>query len=131
MHCWAVGVHSPGNYLGALEVMLARSTILPASRLIPRSSALQYAIVSTGARRATSTAAKNRPLSPHLEIYKFPFNAITSVAFRATGILLTTGAYRIVWAWRAYDALAAVCRPAAPVASKHPSLRVLSPRDTP
>jgi succinate dehydrogenase/fumarate reductase cytochrome b subunit len=41
----------------------------------------------------TTSAAKNRPMSPHLTIYKFPFNAVTSVGFRATGILLTAGTY--------------------------------------
>lgn len=76
-----------------------RSTILPASaRLALRPAGLVTPTHTalTLARRGMSNAAKQRPLSPHLAIYKFPFNAVTSVAFRATGILLTVGAYAAI-----------------------------------
>jgi hypothetical protein len=53
--------------------------------LVRSSQGLSRALFSTAA------AAKQRPLSPHLQIYKLPFNAMTSVGFRATGILLTFG----------------------------------------
>lgn len=45
---------------------------------------------SAGAVRAFSTGIK-KELSPHLTIYKFGINAITSVGFRATGILMSSG----------------------------------------
>lgn len=34
----------------------------------------------------------NRPLSPHIQIYKFPMNGLMSGAHRVTGILLSGGA---------------------------------------
>lgn len=33
----------------------------------------------------------NRPLSPHMKIYKFPLNALMSGAHRVTGVLLSLG----------------------------------------
>jgi hypothetical protein len=41
---------------------------------------------------STAAAAKQRPLSPHLTIYTFKVNMITSVLFRGTGIVMTGGA---------------------------------------
>lgn len=32
-----------------------------------------------------------RPISPHVTIYKFPITALTSIANRGTGIMLTVG----------------------------------------
>ena len=43
------------------------------------------------ARAASSDAASKRPLSPHLTIYKFSPNMITSTTFRGTGIAMTVG----------------------------------------
>jgi succinate dehydrogenase cytochrome b556 subunit len=40
---------------------------------------------------STSNLAKNRPLSPHLAIYKFRINMNTSVLFRGTGVVLVGG----------------------------------------
>ncbi len=34
---------------------------------------------------------RKRPLSPHLEIYRFPLTAVVSVTHRMTGVLLTAG----------------------------------------
>jgi len=42
-------------------------------------------------RAASSDAASKRPLSPHLTIYKFSPNMITSTTFRGTGIAMTAG----------------------------------------
>ncbi len=33
----------------------------------------------------------NRPLSPHLQIYKLPFTALLSITHRMTGVILTMG----------------------------------------
>jgi succinate dehydrogenase / fumarate reductase, cytochrome b subunit len=39
-----------------------------------------------------------RPLSPHLQVYRLPFLAILSILHRATGIALSVGAiYLAVW----------------------------------
>ncbi|MFN3143827.1 MAG: succinate dehydrogenase, cytochrome b556 subunit [Paracoccaceae bacterium] len=39
----------------------------------------------------------NRPLSPHLQIYRMPLTAITSILTRITGNALIVGALLIVW----------------------------------
>jgi succinate dehydrogenase (ubiquinone) cytochrome b560 subunit len=36
-------------------------------------------------------AAKGRPVSPHVNIYKFPVAALTSITNRVTGVLLSVG----------------------------------------
>lgn len=41
-------------------------------------------------------ADRDRPLSPHLQIYRLPLNAITSIIHRITGILLALGAVVVV-----------------------------------
>ncbi|WP_036250741.1 succinate dehydrogenase, cytochrome b556 subunit [Methylobacter sp. BBA5.1] len=33
----------------------------------------------------------NRPLSPHLQVYKLPLNAVASIAHRITGVILSIG----------------------------------------
>jgi succinate dehydrogenase/fumarate reductase cytochrome b subunit len=68
-----------------LAVVAARRALVAApcataSTMVPRTL-----------RRTASTAA--RPLSPHLTIYKFRVNMITSVVFRGTGIAMTGGEY--------------------------------------
>lgn len=40
----------------------------------------------------------NRPLSPHLQIYRLPLNAVLSISHRITGILLSMGSLVLV-AW--------------------------------
>lgn len=39
----------------------------------------------------------NRPLSPHLQIYRLPLTAITSITHRITGVLLALGAVAVVY----------------------------------
>lgn len=39
----------------------------------------------------------NRPLSPHLQVYRMPMAAILSILHRLTGIALAAGALLVVW----------------------------------
>ncbi len=39
----------------------------------------------------------NRPLSPHLTIYRLPITAITSILNRITGVALLGGGFIVVW----------------------------------
>jgi succinate dehydrogenase / fumarate reductase, cytochrome b subunit len=39
----------------------------------------------------------NRPLSPHVMIYRWPLNAVLSIAHRATGVALAVSAVLVVW----------------------------------
>lgn len=39
----------------------------------------------------------NRPLSPHMSIYRFQLPAITSILTRITGNALLVGAFLVVW----------------------------------
>lgn len=39
----------------------------------------------------------NRPLSPHLQVYKPQITSVLSILHRATGVALTLGAVLIVW----------------------------------
>lgn len=42
--------------------------------------------------------SKKRPLSPHLQIYRWPITMVTSIAHRATGIVLSVGTIFItIW----------------------------------
>ncbi|MDZ7748956.1 MAG: succinate dehydrogenase, cytochrome b556 subunit [Halofilum sp. (in: g-proteobacteria)] len=41
-------------------------------------------------------ADRDRPLSPHLQVYRLPLNAITSITHRITGIALALGAVLLV-----------------------------------
>jgi succinate dehydrogenase / fumarate reductase, cytochrome b subunit len=43
-------------------------------------------------------AMRPRPLSPHLQVYRLPLAALTSITHRATGVALTAGAFVLV-AW--------------------------------
>lgn len=47
----------------------------------------------------------NRPLSPHLQIYRLPLAAVTSILNRITGVAMTLAAMLIVW-WFAAGAYA-------------------------
>lgn len=38
-----------------------------------------------------------RPLSPHLQVYRLPLTAVLSISHRFTGVLLSVGA--VFWAW--------------------------------
>ena len=48
----------------------------------------------------------NRPLSPHLQIYRMPLSGITSILNRITGVGMTLAAVLIVW-WFAAGAFSA------------------------
>lgn len=48
----------------------------------------------------------NRPLSPHLQVYRLPLSAITSILNRITGVGMTVAAVLIVW-WFAAGAFSA------------------------
>jgi succinate dehydrogenase / fumarate reductase, cytochrome b subunit len=39
----------------------------------------------------------NRPLSPHLQVYKLPLTALMSISHRGTGIALSAGTLYLVW----------------------------------
>lgn len=41
-------------------------------------------------------AERDRPLSPHLQIYKLPLNAVLSITHRLTGLVLALGAVGVV-----------------------------------
>ena len=44
-----------------------------------------------------SQATRERPLSPHLTIYRWPVTMMTSITHRATGIALSVGALILAW----------------------------------
>ena len=60
--------------------------------------------------------ARTRPLSPHLDVYKWQVQMVTSILHRATGIALAVGLLGMVWgllalaggqdAWAAFAACA-------------------------
>src|SRR5690606_13315496 len=39
----------------------------------------------------------NRPLSPHLQVYRLPLTAVTSIMNRVTGIALVAGLVLLTW----------------------------------
>ncbi len=39
----------------------------------------------------------NRPLSPHLQVYRMPLNATLSILHRATGVAMAASGLLIVW----------------------------------
>lgn len=49
------------------------------------------------AENATSPGACPRPLSPHLQIYRWPATMATSIVHRATGVALTAGMAVLAW----------------------------------
>ncbi len=42
-------------------------------------------------------SASDRPLSPHLQVYRLPLSAILSILHRATGVFLSLGTLLLVW----------------------------------
>ncbi|MGB1875908.1 MAG: succinate dehydrogenase, cytochrome b556 subunit [Rhodospirillaceae bacterium] len=42
-------------------------------------------------------ATQNRPLSPHLQVYRLPLTALMSITHRMTGIGLTLGTLLLAW----------------------------------
>jgi succinate dehydrogenase / fumarate reductase cytochrome b subunit len=49
------------------------------------------------AENPQSQAARIRPLSPHLTIYRWPATMITSITHRATGMAMAVGALVLAW----------------------------------
>ena len=47
--------------------------------------------------RIAAMADTRRPLSPHLQIYKWQVQMVTSIVHRATGIALAVGTLLVVW----------------------------------
>ena len=45
----------------------------------------------------TKSAARPRPLSPHLQIYRWPVTMATSIIHRATGVALAAGTLLVAW----------------------------------
>ena len=46
--------------------------------------------------KISKTGSKPRPLSPHLQIYKWQLTSIMSIGHRASGIALSLGSFLIV-----------------------------------
>lgn len=42
-------------------------------------------------------SSNNRPLSPHLDVYKLPLSALLSIVHRGTGAFLSLGSVVLVW----------------------------------
>ena len=49
------------------------------------------------AENPQSQAVRERPLSPHLTIYRWPVTMMTSITHRATGMALSVGALILAW----------------------------------
>jgi succinate dehydrogenase / fumarate reductase, cytochrome b subunit len=47
--------------------------------------------------RNTDGKLISRPLSPHLQIYRWPLSMVLSIGHRATGIALSVGAVLLTW----------------------------------
>jgi len=46
---------------------------------------------------ATDPRRRERPLSPHLQVYRWQVQMVTSILHRATGIVLAAGMLGLVW----------------------------------
>lgn len=46
---------------------------------------------------ATDPRGRERPLSPHLQVYRWQVQMVTSILHRATGIVLAVGLIGLVW----------------------------------
>ena len=42
-------------------------------------------------------ATRERPLSPHMQVYRWQITMVMSILHRATGIALTAGAFGLAW----------------------------------
>ena len=47
--------------------------------------------------RTSDGKLTNRPLSPHLQVYKWPISMASSILHRATGVALSVGTLLLVW----------------------------------
>jgi succinate dehydrogenase / fumarate reductase, cytochrome b subunit len=70
-------------------------------------------------------ADRERPLSPHLQIYRLPLNAVLSISHRLTGIVLALGAALVVFMLMAAAAGSEAYRSAHAIASHWTGLIVL------
>jgi succinate dehydrogenase / fumarate reductase cytochrome b subunit len=59
-----------------------------------RTSQRGFAAAQRGIHR---TMASQRPLSPHLQVYRWQVQMVTSILHRATGIVLAVGMLGLVW----------------------------------
>ena len=53
--------------------------------------------VSSDTSNAAPSALKSRPLSPHLQIFRFRVPLITSILHRITGAALVAGSFVMLW----------------------------------
>ena len=44
-----------------------------------------------------TTTKRERPLSPHLQVYRWQITMVMSILHRSTGVALAVGAFGIVW----------------------------------
>ena len=42
-------------------------------------------------------ATRERPLSPHLQVYRWQITMTMSILHRVTGVILTVGAFALAW----------------------------------
>jgi succinate dehydrogenase / fumarate reductase, cytochrome b subunit len=62
------------------------------------------------------TLKRERPLSPHLQVYRWQITMVMSIVHRATGVALAIGAFGLAWwlvalaaggdSWQTFDAVA-------------------------
>lgn len=76
--------------------------------LMPRmvATVLNASVHKTGAlarMQSSVPVPKNRVLSPHLRIYKFRSNMISSVVFRGTGIAMMGGEFAMLYFLQLWD----------------------------
>lgn len=80
------------SHVARTAVVAARASQNGVARAVPRAVATQPAAATTLVQRRWQSSGKvDRPLSPHLTIYRFGLNAITSVGHRGTGIFMAGG----------------------------------------
>lgn len=58
----------------------------------------RHAAYAAQPRHATPMATRERPLSPHLTVYRWQVQMVTSILHRATGIVLSLGALLVACA---------------------------------
>lgn len=58
---------------------------------------LLYFVVALKGEDMADVNRGNRPLSPHLSVYRTPMSMLTSITHRITGVGLTLGAVLVVW----------------------------------
>src|SRR5688572_11902135 len=51
----------------------------------------------SGTRRNCSMATRERPLSPHMQVYRWQITMVMSLLHRVTGLALTAGAFGLAW----------------------------------